>query len=390
MRDFPPTVQRLPRHAGIPFSGVCRSLWIAAVTDGCTNLLKRATGFAPSPTPFAMPDKPRIFLTRELPPESMQLLRDRCVLTVNPDDRVLTKKEILAGVESADGLLCLLNDTIDEEVIGANPNLRVIANFAVGFNNIDIGAASRRKLPVTNTPGVLTDTTADMAWALIFAAGRRVAEGDRFVRDRSWNGWGPLQFLGSDISGSTLGLIGMGRIAKAMVRRSRGFEMNVVYWNRTRLDETEERELGLTYLPMDDVFAHSDYVSIHVALNDQTRHLVGAKQFDRMKPTAFIVNTSRGAILDEKSLVRSLQSNQIAGAGLDVYENEPELESELYDLENAVLAPHLGSATIGTRTKMGNMAAENCLAACAGERPPNLVNPEVYDNLELAIDRADD
>ncbi len=326
-----------------------------------------------------MPDLPKIFLTRELPPDSMQLLRQNSDLSANPNDRLLTKSELIAGVQSADGLLCLLNDTIDAEIMDANPNLRVIANFAVGFNNVDVGAATRRKIPVTNTPGVLTDTTADMAWALLFAAGRRVAEGDRFVRTRSWNGWGPLQFLGADITGATLGIIGMGRIGKAMVHRARGFDMKVVYWNRTRLDEAEEHSLGVTYLPLNHVCASSDYVSIHVALNDQTRHLIGERQLHSMKQTAFIINTARGPVIDEKALVRSLKKNQIAGAGLDVYENEPLLEPELYDLENAVVAPHLGSATIGTRTKMGNMAAENCLAACAGRRPPNLVNPEVFD-----------
>ncbi len=325
-----------------------------------------------------MPDKPRIFLTRQLPPESMQMLRERSHLTVNPDDRVLSKAEIIAGVRSADGLLCLLNDTIDREIMEANPGLRVIANFAVGFNNIDIDAASGLRIPVTNTPGVLTDTTADMAWALLFACGRRVAEGDRFVRTRGWQGWGPLQFLGADISGATLGLIGLGRIGKAMVKRARGFDMNVLYWNRTRLEASEERALGVTYMPMEAVLGQSDYVSIHVALNDQTRHLIGQQELGWMKPTGFIINTSRGPVIDEQALVLALGEKRIAGAGLDVYENEPLLEPELYELENAVVAPHLGSATIETRTKMGNMAAENCLQACVGSRPPNLVNPQIY------------
>jgi glyoxylate reductase len=329
-------------------------------------------------TQFIMPNKPRIFLTRELPPDSMRILRERCQLTVNPHDRVLTKAEIIAGVRSADGLLCLLNDTIDREIMEANRDLRVIANFAVGFNNIDIDAATELRIPVTNTPGVLTDTTADMAWALLFACGRRVAEGDRFVRTRAWQGWGPLQFLGADITGATLGLIGMGRIGKAMVTRASGFDMNVVYWNRTRLEAAEERRLGVTYLPMAEVLASSDYVSIHVALNEQTRHLIGQRELGQMKPSGFIINTSRGPVIDEKALARALKQRQIAGAGLDVYENEPLVEPDLYELENAVVAPHLGSATIETRTKMGNMAAENCLAACVGERPPNLVNPQVY------------
>lgn len=326
-----------------------------------------------------MPQKPNIFLTRELPPESMVRLREHCNLTMNTEDRCLEKSEILAGIQGVDGLLCLLTDTIDDEILAANPDLKVVANFAVGFNNIDIDAANRRKVVITNTPGVLTETTADMAWALLMAAGRRVVEGDRFVRTQGWQGWGPLQFLGGDITGATLGLIGLGRIGRAMIPRAKGFDMKVIYWNRTRLSEDEENALGITYGEMDDVLAQSDYVSVHVALNDKTRHLIGQAQLEKMKPTATIINTARGPIIDEKALVIALQNGIIASAGLDVYENEPLLEPELYEIPNAVLAPHLGSGTIGTRTKMGNMAVENCLAACAGQRPPNLVNPEVFD-----------
>ena len=218
-----------------------------------------------------------------------------------------------------------------------------------------------------------------MAWALFMAAARRVAEGDRFVRTRQWEGWGPLQFLGGDVTGATLGLVGLGRIGRAMIPRAKGFDMKVLYWNRTRLSAEEEESLGVTYLEMDDLLSQSDYVSIHVALNDQTKHLIGPRQLAVMKPTGCIINTARGPIIDEKALVTALQDGTIASAGLDVYENEPLLEPELYDLPNAVVAPHLGSGTIGTRTKMGNMAVENCLAACRGERPVNLVNPEIFD-----------
>ena len=272
----------------------------------------------------------------------------------------------------------MLTDQIDAEILDANPNLKVVANYAVGFNNVDVAAATERKIPVTNTPGVLTDTTADMAFALLMAAGRRVAEGDRFVRTRGWTGWGPLQFLGGDITGATLGLVGMGRIAQAMVPRAQGFDMEVIYWNRTRLPAEQEAKLNVTYAPLESVLAQSDFVSVHVALNEETRHLIGEAQLALMKPTACIINTARGPVIDEKALVHALQSGVIASAGLDVYENEPLLEPELYELENAVVAPHLGSGTIGTRTKMGNMAAENCLAACRGQRPKNLVNPEIY------------
>ncbi len=326
-----------------------------------------------------MAAKPKIFLTRELPPETMAILRDQSVLTMNPHDRYLDKQEIIDGVRKVDGLLCLLTDAIDDEILAAGSNLKVVANFAVGFNNIDVSAATRRKIPVTNTPGVLTDTTADMAWALLLAAARRVAEGDRFVRTRAWQGWGPLQYMGGDVTGATLGIIGLGRIGQAVVRRARGFDMKVIYWNRTRLSPEQENELGVAYAEMDEVLRRSDFVSLHVALNDETTHLIGAQQLALMKPTACIINTARGPVIDEKALVSALQEGTIGAAGLDVYEHEPELEPGLYDLENAVLAPHLGSATIGTRTKMGNMAAENCLAGCRGERPPNLVNPEIYE-----------
>jgi len=323
--------------------------------------------------------KPKIFLTRELPPESMRILSEAAELTYNQEDRVLSKQEIIRGVRDADGLLCLLTDSIDEDILEAAPNLKVVANFAVGFNNIDVAAATRRRIPVTNTPGVLTDSTADMAWALLMDAARRLSEGDRLVRTRQWTGWGPLQLLGADITGATLGIIGLGRIGQALARRARGFEMRVCYWNRTRLSEQEERELGVQYCSMDTLLGESDFLSLHVALNDETHHLIGASELGRMKPNAILINTARGPIVDEAALVEALKTGVIAAAGLDVYEREPILERELYDLENVVLAPHLGSATIGTRTKMGNMAVENCLLACQGQRPINLVNGEVYE-----------
>ncbi|MEE2934743.1 MAG: D-glycerate dehydrogenase, partial [Planctomycetota bacterium] len=272
----------------------------------------------------------------------------------------------------------LLTDTIDADIMDANPDLKVIANFAVGFNNIDVAGATKRKLPVTNTPGVLTETTADMAWALLMDAARRVSEGDRLVRTKSWNGWGPLQLLGADVSGGTLGLVGMGRIARAMAKRAIGFDMRILYWNRTRLETADERILGAEFVELDDLLTLSDFLSLHVALTPETKHLIGATELAKMKSTAILVNTARGPVVDEQALVAALQTGTIAGAGLDVYEHEPALTPGLYELENAVVAPHLGSATIGTRTKMGNMAANNCLSACRGKRPENLVNPEIY------------
>ncbi len=323
-----------------------------------------------------MSDRPRIFLTRELPPESMKRLQQASDLQFNAEDRVLEKQEIIDGARDADGLLCLLTDTIDAEVMDALPQLKVIANFAVGFNNIDVDAATQRSIPVTNTPGVLTDSTADMALALMLASGRRVVEGDRMVRSQSWKGWGPLQLLGLDISGATLGIVGMGRIGQAVARRAAGFDMRVIYWSRSKLDAAVEQECNATYASLDDVLAESDFLSLHVALTNETTHLIGREELARLKPTARIINTARGPVIDEKALVDWLKANPHGGAGLDVYEREPQLEPELDSLENAVVAPHLGSATIGTRTKMGNMAVANCLAACRGERPPNLVNPE--------------
>jgi glyoxylate reductase len=326
-----------------------------------------------------MSDKPKIFLTRPIPPASMELLKEEVKLTYNPDDRVLSRAELIAGMAGQDGLLCTLMDGIDGELLNTNPNLKIVANYAVGYNNIDVAAATARKIPVSNTPGVLTASTADMAWALMFAIGRRVVEGDQLVRSRQWQGWGPMQLLGQDITGATLGLIGLGRIGKAMVQRAKGFDMKVIYWNRTRLSEAEETAMGITYASREDVLAQADFVSLHVALNAETTHLIGAAELALMKSTAYLINTTRGPVVDEKALVESLKTGSIGGAGLDVFEKEPMLEPELYDLPNVVIPPHLGSATIGTRTKMGNIAAENCFAACRGERPPNIVNPEIYD-----------
>ncbi|WP_372724937.1 2-hydroxyacid dehydrogenase [Novipirellula sp.] len=325
-----------------------------------------------------MSDLPRIFLTRELPPASMKRLREYSQLTMNDEDRSLSKQELLEGLQGVDGLLCQLTDIIDDEVLASNPNLKVVSNYAVGFNNVDVAAATKRKIAVTNTPGVLSDSTADMAWALMFAVARRVVEGDRFVRGGHWQGWAPLQYLGLDISGSTLGLVGLGRIGRAMIQRAKGFDMKVLYWNRTRMESGEERKLGVEYVELDQLLAQSDFVSLHVALTEGTKHLIDERRLGQMKPTAYLINTARGPVVDEKALLRALQTNSIAGAGLDVFENEPEIEPGLFQLDNAVLAPHLGSATIATRTKMGELAVENCLAGCTGKRPANLVNPD-YD-----------
>ena len=320
--------------------------------------------------------KPKVFLTRRMPSAVMERLERETDLAWHEEDRAATKAEIIAGLKGRDALFCNILDRVDAELLGRCPGLKVVANFGVGFNHIDVAAATVRQIPVTNTPGVLTDATADMAFALLMNAARRIGEGERLVRARKWTGWQPLQLLGVDIAGATLGIIGFGRIGRAVARRAKGFDMRVIYWNRTRLPASEEA--GTIYTDLDDVLRQSDFISLHVAYNAETHHLLGEKQFARMKPTAFVINTSRGAVIDEEALVRALQTKCIAGAGLDVFEREPELEHGLCELENVVLAPHLGSATIGTRTKMGMIVVDNLLAVCAGQRPPNCVNPEVF------------
>ena len=323
--------------------------------------------------------RPKIFLTYFQMEECMQYLRMHSDIEYNEEMRLLDPAEIARALQGKDGLYCWGANAIGAEIMDANPQLKVISNFAVGFNNIDVTAATERGIAVTNTPDVLTDTTADMAWVLLMDAGRRISEGDRWVRGKNWNEWDPELFIGQDVTGATLGLIGLGRIGKAMIARANGFRMKVLYWNRTRLSEAEERDLGIQYLEQDEVFAQSDFVSLHVALNDETRHMVSVRQLELMKPSACLINTTRGPVVDEKALVHALRAKEIAGAGLDVFENEPKLEPELYEMENVVIPPHIGSATVGTRLKMALMGAKNCIEGASGRRPPNLVNPEIYE-----------
>ena len=316
-----------------------------------------------------------VLVTRRIPDESIRMLEAACgVVDVNPHDRALTRGEFLEAVRDRDGLLCLLTEDIDDEVLDISPGLKGVAIYAVGYNNIDVDACTRRGIPVTNTPDVLTDTTADVAWALMFAAARRVAEGDRYVREGRFTGWGPLLMLGSDVTGATLGIVGAGRIGTATARRAAGFSMPIVYASRRRNEAMED--LGARYLPLDDLLRESDFVSLHVPLTPETTHLIGERELDLMKPTAYLVNTTRGPVVDEKALVRALRGGVIAGAGLDVFEREPELEPGLADLENVVMLPHVGSGTVATRIRMGNTAAANLIAMVNGADPPNCVNPE--------------
>ena len=323
---------------------------------------------------------PKVLVTRRLPEGAMRALEESLDVECNPHDRVMTRPEILAAIKGKAGLLPLLTDRVDGELMdAAGPQLRVIANYAVGYNNIDVVAATARKIPVSNTPGVLTDTTADLAMALLLAVARRVVEADVYARAGKFQGWAPLLFLGSDVHHKTLGLMGLGRIGSAVARRAAGFEMRVLYHDPRRLDSGEEKRLNVRYADQDTVLRESDFVSLHVPLTPETRHLIGPAQLAQMKPTSFLINTSRGEVVDEAALAHALRTGRIGGAALDVFEREPEIEPALRGLPNVVIVPHIASASIETRTRMGLIAAENLAAALVrGERPPNCINPEVF------------
>lgn len=323
--------------------------------------------------------KPKVFVTRRVPQPALDLLAGHAEVNVNPaQDRVLSKQELTRAVKDHDLLFCTLNDTIDADVLNANPGLRIVAVMAVGYNNVDLATATARRIPVTNTPGVLTETTADLAWALILAVARRIVEADKFTRSGRFTNWGPMLMLGTDVHRKTLGIVGMGRIGQAVARRACGFDMKVLYHTRSRLASEVEAQLGVEYRALDALLRESDFVSIHTPLTPSTHHLIGARELGIMKRTAYLINTSRGPVVDERALVDALLRERIAGAGLDVYENEPALESELVGLDNVVLLPHIGSASLETRTRMALTTADNIIAVINGERPPNVVNPEVY------------
>jgi glyoxylate reductase len=295
---------------------------------------------------------------------------------INPQDRPWSEVELREAVRDRDAVLCLLTDRIGAKVFDAAKDCRLFANLAVGFNNIDIAEATRRGILITNTPGILTEATADLAWALILGIARRVVEGDAEMRSGRYAGWGPNYMLGGDVTGATLGLVGPGRIATATARRAAGFRMRLIYHGRRASPELEA--LGATFRTLDDLLRESDFVSLHVPLNADTKHLINARALGLMKPTAYLINTSRGPVVEESALVDALRAGRIAGAGLDVYENEPKMAEGLASCPNTLLLPHLGSATIATRAAMSRMAAENVIAFLQGERPPNLVNPEVW------------
>jgi glyoxylate reductase len=324
--------------------------------------------------------KPKVYVTRMIPEDGIELLRETCDVEVNPEDRPLTRAELLDNVRGREGVIGLLTDKIDGEFFDAASEIKGYANYAVGFDNIDIPEATRRKLPVSNTPDVLTDATAEMAWALLFAVARRVVESDQVMRSGTWSGWGPLQFIGGDVTGKTLGILGAGRIGTAMALMSKGFRMKVLYTDSSpdKANPVLEKELGARSVDFETLLEQSDFISIHVPLRPDTRHLFNADTFKQMKKTAYIINTARGPVINEADLVQALKQEEIAGAGLDVYEFEPKMAEGLAALDNVVTAAHTGSATASARRDMAILAARNLLAMLSGERPLTCLNPEIY------------
>jgi glyoxylate reductase len=320
--------------------------------------------------------RPRIVVTREIPGPALELLAAHGELWVSPHDRPLSTAELAEAAAGVDALVTLLHDRVDDALLdAAGSQLRVVANVAVGYDNIDVPACAARGVVVTNTPGVLTEATADIAFALILMATRRLAEAERFVRSGGHWAWNMFFMLGTGLQGKTLGIVGMGQIGAAVARRGRAFGMEVIYASRRPVTEALERELGARRLPLEELLASADVVSLHCPLTSETRSLIDADALARMKPTAFLVNTTRGPVVVEEALARALRDGVIAGAGLDVYEREPLVHPDLLPLDNVVLLPHLGSATVETRTQMGLLAARNALAVLDGEAPPTPVSP---------------
>lgn len=325
----------------------------------------------------------KVFVSQRIFPEGVEILEKAGLeLDVNEANVPLLKEELIQRLQDADGLVCLLTDTIDKEVLESTKKLKVVSNVAVGYNNIDVKAASRRGIIVTNTPDVLTEATADLTFALLLAAARRISESERYLREGKFEGWELFQpHLGLNVFDKTLGLVGMGRIGQAVARRAKGFNMQVLYHNRSRVEESIERELNARYVDLDELLQESDYVSVHAPLTKDTRHLLSTPQFETMKDSAILINTARGPVVDEAALADALEQGLIRGAALDVFEEEPKVHPKLLTLEeHVVLVPHIGSATYATRRGMSTLAAENAAAVLTGKKPPNLVNPEVWES----------
>lgn len=321
--------------------------------------------------------KPRVLITRVLPEAALEVVRQACEVQIDPLDQPLTPTALRQAVVDKQGVLCLVTDRIDTPVLDAAAGLKVVSNVAVGYDNIDVAAATQRGILVTNTPGVVTESTADLTWSLLCSVARRIAEGDRYIRAGKWRDWTLLLMAGSDIYGRTLGICGMGRIGQAVARRAKGFQMQILYHNRQRLDSAIESELNATWVEKHTLLQQADFVSLHVPLSPATTHFIGAAELRMMRPTAYLINAARGPVVDEVALIQALQQGWIAGAALDVFEHEPHVPLALRTLENVVLVPHIGSASVATRTRMAVMAAENLVAVLRGEYTPYVVNPTV-------------
>ncbi len=315
----------------------------------------------------------RVLVTRKIPEIGLKILQEHFEVDANPESESLTAATLRQRLAPADAVLCLLTDRIDPAAIDAAPNLKVISNHAVGYDNIDVGYATSKNIAVCNTPGVLTEATADFAWALLLSIARRIPEGERLMRSGEFHGWDPLMLLGTDLQGKTLGIIGAGRIGSAMAQRSAGWQMKVLYHSRS-VNTQLEKTLNARRVALEELLRTADFISIHLPLSAETRHLINKETLRMMKPGAYLINTARGAIIDEAALVDALTRKTIAGAGLDVYEYEPEMAAGLKDLQNVILAPHIGSATIDTRNKMASIAAENIVRVLKGEAAISQVN----------------
>ncbi|UZN22778.1 D-glycerate dehydrogenase [bacterium 3DAC] len=322
---------------------------------------------------------PYIYVTRRIPEEGLKLLKERgWDIYIHEDELPPSREELLRRVQGADAILSLLTDKIDKEVFdAAGENLKIVANYAVGYDNIDIDEATKRGIIVTNTPGVLTDTTADFGWALLMAIARRVVEADQYARSGQWKTWGPMLMLGTDVHGKTLGIIGFGRIGRTVAKRAKGFDMNVLYYDPIKADEETERQLNAKQADLDTLLKESDFIVICAKLTPENRHLLNKEAFQKMKNSAYLINIARGPIVDEEALVWALKNGEIKGAGLDVFEHEPKIHPELIKMDNVVLTPHIGSASEETRGKMAQMAASSIVAVLTGKIPENIVNPEV-------------
>jgi len=321
--------------------------------------------------------KPKVYATHPLFEEARKILDANCDIQYWGEPERPPREEVLRRVKDREALICLLTEKINDELLRAAPKLRIVSNVAVGFDNIDVDACTRRGVVATNTPGVLDETTADFTWTLLLAVARRLIEGEALARSGNWKGWNLDQLCGADVWGKTLGIVGFGRIGRAVARRASGFQMKVIYTDAVRASEDIERSVNAEFRDMNTLLTESDFISLHVPLLPETRGLFDAPKFFRMKPTAFLINTSRGPVVDEAALVAALENRKIAGAALDVYENEPFIHPGL-KRPNVVLAPHLASASIETRSKMATMAANNVVALFKGQRPSNMLNPDIF------------